>query len=390
MTEGTIIYIGGFELPDKNAAAHRVIANGKLLRDLGYNLCFVGISKEASYEHRKMYGFDCHAIAYPNSIYNWFKYITEFGKYRNILDSYKNVKAVICYNIPAASLFRTINYCRKREIKIYADCTEWYVAPKKGNFFARKVKAFDIKWRMNNLHLKMDGVIVISSFLNRFYEEKGLRTLQLPPLVDCDDAKFPVDIKPRTSKKLKLIYSGSPFSLTVGSDVKDRLDLIIKSLYEVAKTNPIFELTILGMDKDGFLQVFPDYGEKLSFLEDMVFFRGKVSHNLALQLLKESDFAIFLRDINLVSTAGFPTKFVEAISCGIPVLTNRNSNLQDYFVDGKNGFWINSQNEIEVTLSLLKVLNISEDELQELKRNAFNSRIFDYRSFKESFKKFLK
>ena len=31
MEKGTILYIGGFELPDKNAAAHRVLSNGKIL-----------------------------------------------------------------------------------------------------------------------------------------------------------------------------------------------------------------------------------------------------------------------------------------------------------------------------------------------------------------------
>ena len=35
-----IIYIGGFELPDKNAAAQRVIGNSKALRDLGYETVF--------------------------------------------------------------------------------------------------------------------------------------------------------------------------------------------------------------------------------------------------------------------------------------------------------------------------------------------------------------
>ena len=35
--KGTIIYYGGFSLPDKNAAANRVVSNGKIFKDLGYN-----------------------------------------------------------------------------------------------------------------------------------------------------------------------------------------------------------------------------------------------------------------------------------------------------------------------------------------------------------------
>ncbi len=41
----TILYIGNFDLPDKNAAAHRVLGNGCALRELGYKLVFVGASE---------------------------------------------------------------------------------------------------------------------------------------------------------------------------------------------------------------------------------------------------------------------------------------------------------------------------------------------------------
>ena len=40
MSKGSIIYIGGFELPDKNAAAHRVLNNAKIIRELGYEVFF--------------------------------------------------------------------------------------------------------------------------------------------------------------------------------------------------------------------------------------------------------------------------------------------------------------------------------------------------------------
>ena len=47
LEKGLILYVGGFELPDKNAAAHRVLSNGKLLRDLGYEVSFVGITHKS-------------------------------------------------------------------------------------------------------------------------------------------------------------------------------------------------------------------------------------------------------------------------------------------------------------------------------------------------------
>ena len=41
MTRGTFVYIGGFRLPDKNAAAHRVMSVAKNLQNLGYSITFL-------------------------------------------------------------------------------------------------------------------------------------------------------------------------------------------------------------------------------------------------------------------------------------------------------------------------------------------------------------
>ena len=51
-------------------------------------------------------------------------------------------------------------------------------------------------------------------------------------------------------------------------------------------------------------------------------------------IIKAIDSGILLkmglpRDTNIVTKAGFPTKFVESITCGIPVLTNKNSNIEE-------------------------------------------------------------
>ena len=37
---GTVIYVGNFEMPDKNAAAHRVLNNAKIFKELEYRVCF--------------------------------------------------------------------------------------------------------------------------------------------------------------------------------------------------------------------------------------------------------------------------------------------------------------------------------------------------------------
>ena len=43
---GTILYVGGFELPDWNAAAHRVVANAMIFRAIGYRVLLLGVTRE--------------------------------------------------------------------------------------------------------------------------------------------------------------------------------------------------------------------------------------------------------------------------------------------------------------------------------------------------------
>lgn len=45
MKTGTITYIGVFKLPDKNAAAHRGLSNGKALRDFGYTVVILDVAE---------------------------------------------------------------------------------------------------------------------------------------------------------------------------------------------------------------------------------------------------------------------------------------------------------------------------------------------------------
>ena len=70
MKKRTILYVGGFELPDKNAAAQRVLSVAKIFKSIGYNVIFLGIDKtidtKISIEEtkREYFGFGSWAIPY--------------------------------------------------------------------------------------------------------------------------------------------------------------------------------------------------------------------------------------------------------------------------------------------------------------------------------------
>src|ERR1035437_4142680 len=289
----TVLYIGGFELPDKNAAAQRVLANAKILRSLGYSVYFIGIDKLMETEIPlintiSVYeGFTYYKIKYPFSLWSWIKYLISI---KNIIEL-ENIGPthIIAYNYPSFALFKLKKYCSKKNIYLLADCTEWYEALG-GNIVFRIIKRLDVYFRMNVLHPKLDGIIVISKYLFDFYKTKSKNLIQLPPLVDLSMEKWKQSID-ENRNEVVLIYAGSP-----GLGNKDRIDKIIQALSIIKGSTDIeFEFIILGLTKNDYINTFGYKSFPLN-IENRVHFQGRVSHNDALKKIIKSDFEIFIRD----------------------------------------------------------------------------------------------
>lgn len=297
--KGTILYIGGFELPDMNAAAHRVLSNGKILKQLGYQVVFIGIDKslkaESNIKDTKKYiqGFDSWSIPYPNKINQWPGYLADIENTKTIFGMYNDVKLVIAYNYPALSLNRLMKYCKSNDCKIIADCTEWYSTKGAGIVF-KVLKGLDSFFRMRVIQKELDGIIVISTYLEKYYAQ-CCPTLRLPPLVDKDEEKWAYSNVNNHRDHLKFVFSG-----TIGMN-KDSIDMIIEVLSEFKDSNPfIFE--IIGTNKKEYLKKYPHHIQILDQLGGRVIFSGRKSHIESINILKASDFCIFVRENNF-STA---------------------------------------------------------------------------------------
>jgi glycosyltransferase involved in cell wall biosynthesis len=386
MNNGTVIYIGAFEFPDKNPATHRAVSNSKAIRELGYNVVFIGINNDNECIKKKYFGFDVYSRKYPENIIDWLKYITTYQFNLNIIRKYNDVKAIICYNSPSVSLFLLNKWGRKQNIKIIADCTEWYEVEKGEKGIKRYVKKIDIYCRMHLIHPKLYAVIAISSYIQDFYKMKGTKTIQIPPLTDTNDLKWHKD-SVTVSEYKNIVYVGVPFSL-ITKRQKDRIDILIQALLSSEQKNK-FIFHVVGCTKEDFLKFYPRFVEKLKGKDDIIKFYGKLPHKAAINKIKECDFCMFVRDNTLTNRAGFPTKFAEAISCGLPILTNRNSNVDDYLFEGVNGFFINNDTKEKLIKSLKKPLSLNQDELLKMKIEVYNSKLFDYRNYINEFKKIL-
>lgn len=370
-----VLYIGGFCMPDGNAAAQRVLGIAKALKTIGYEIRFSGLKREIDKPERSTAeDFEYINYPYPTSPGQWISYMTgRDSAIAEIKDFGPDI--VILYNHPAIAFEHITKYCHKNGIKVLADITEWY-EPKGGRLF-KAVKGFDVNRRMYKSHLKADGLICISSYLTDFYRNKDIKVIEIPPLVDIEQEKWhqPTNYDPDA---IHIVYAGSP-----GSS-KDRLDLVLSTMEDIVSAlGRKVKFEVFGITKEQYCKTWRDDQS-----HDFVIFNGRRPHKEVIKKLLGADFQIFLRPDNLPNKAGFPTKFVETVTSRSLPITNLSSNISKYIIDGKNGFVIKSMGSDSIKNTLEKALSLSRPELDALKMNIDTS-LFDYRKYAFKLNEFL-
>jgi glycosyltransferase involved in cell wall biosynthesis len=382
------VYIGGFELPDKNAAAQRVIAIAKILKDVGYNVYFIGTDKSLNtdvdlMETKSIFdGFVYYNRPYPKSLKEWYHYLCDIS-YKSLIEEI-NPSLIIAYNYPAVALNKFRKYCKENDIRLIADSTEW--GTPQGKLIFRLIKGFDTWYRMKIIHNQIDGIITISKYLYEYYSTRNNNVICIPPLVDKSmDKWIKGDLYKMNSSEIALVYAGSP-----GNGGKDRLDRIIHAVQIIFENyNLPIRLNIVGITKKQYFQFFKPNKLQLLSIDEFASFKGRLSHNDTLSIVKSSDFEIFVRNDNKTNNAGFPTKFVEAISCGTPVLTNLTSNIGMYLHNGVNGFSLDLSNDNTLCTTLYNAISVHRNDIFKMKEYCYNSRDFDYHTYLGDFTLFI-
>lgn len=328
-----ILYIGGFELPDRNAAAQRVVGIAKGFRALGHEVVFLNSLKkyeETSLRETEYFGFKCYEYKRESTK----DYLLSAKTAISMIEKVKP-DAVVAYNYPAVALERIRRYCKRNSIKCFADATEWYQAVGE-NAVYRVIKNLDTAYRMKVVQKRLDGVIAISRFLYDYYKD-SVKTVLIPPTVDLEDEKWIIDV-PKQEDVVSFVYAGVPSAL------KEKLDTIVSAIEMVSQKHKVI-LNVVGVTEQQFVEMYNWH----TGIPAAVKFWGRLEHKQVIEIVKKSDWAIILRDNNRVVKAGFPTKLVEAISCGTPVIVNRFSNVSDYI--GNNGIVLDNVRMLSNALS---------------------------------------
>jgi len=290
---------------------------------------------------------------------------------------------IVGYNYPALALYRINKMCTSRELLFMSDTTEWYESTGGGILF-NTIKWLDTSFRMRFVQPKSDGIITVSRYLTNFYTKRNCITVELPTLYDVSSLHH-IDVVSKKDDIVRLMYAGSAFNLSRidknRTNIKDRLDKIITMLYKVFKHKKNFTLDIYGLTQGNYLTVFPEHTDILLALEGHIMFHGRKPHVEIIQNIQKSDFTIFIRNIDRVIEAGFPSKFSESISYGTPVISNMISNIEPYAIEGKNSYTISLNDNEKQVGKMIEILSLNIDERKKMKKYCLENKIFDYRDY---------
>lgn len=398
-----ILYLGNFSFPLGNAAGKRVYGNGKLLQLIGYDVIYLGVSKNVKYgedllkSEETFDGFKYYNMPYAQKQVDWLKIFELYKKTKEFIKSINNkneLNCVIMYGSPSLSLYNLMiyRYLKSKGITVISDCVDWLTV-KTNNPIFNIVKKLDSEFQKRIINNKMDGLIVISKYLQDFYKNKNIPILVLPPLTSNNELQVSIEREQENEFIRKIVYAGQPFRKGIVikdlNNLKDRVDKTMILLNDAKKSGCKFEFDIFGFDKEDYLNAIPSHASIVHELGNSVKFNGVLSNQEVSTKIQESDFTLLYRDYNRDSNAGFPTKISESISLGIPVITTATSDIFEILEEEKHGIEI-SLNLFEAKGQLQKALKLPSSEIKRMKEFCKKENPFYFKNYHDVTVKFLK
>lgn len=352
-----VIYFGNLDYKNGFAAFNRVVGNSIILSKLGFcvDIYLTNICKESIHKNPTLYNRNINLCAKPfGGIKNYYSYKFYLKKIREKDD----IEAVFLYNMPSIPFYVILKECKRKNIKVISDTTEWYDTK---NFppFLKIIKKIDTSIRMRSLNKKVDGLILISDFLYNFYKNSHIPMIKVYPIMDYslgDNCCY----SETSSDKHKITFG------YIGNNTKGKDD--IDTILPIIANNPLLNLIYCGQPSA--------QSVKLYHKNPNILFLGKMDHAELVEYFKNIDFNIVVRKKTRANDAGFPTKFAESICYGVPVICNDFSDVKNIISKYRCGICLEGAEFKDLTIEDLNVFK-QNTKLKEAKKIFLSDRYLD-------------
>lgn len=374
--------------PSGSAGAVREYTLAAMLHEMGYSVIHIGANprfdenKNVSFVDNYSEGSNKTGLKGRVENYLLFDYRVE-RKFERLLEKGYSFDVILLTDLHVKLLKYFKCYCRKnKSCKLIYNVVEWYSKEH------HRLGIISPAYQNNNMTNKrvIDksvNVISISSYLHRYFTDKGILSCNIPFVLDSND------FRPEYAENQKCVisYIGRP------SNNKDHLKEMLEGVAALPQSSlEKLKLNIVGISENDIFNVFRLDACTLEKLRDTIHIYGLLPREEALRILKESDFTFLLRSNEMrYAKAGFPTKVCESLMYGIPVICNITSDLDKYIIDGSSGIVVQSENLDDIKRALLTALSLNRDQLLEMKKNARKvAEVYlDYRVYKSELRKIL-
>ena len=367
-----ILYVGRFTTP-KDAASLRVFGIAKALSEKGHNVEFL-CKEEYSQTDITENGFRYRYVfnkkeGKPALFYEWCTG-SRTAEIISKLTERSSVDAVILYNATIIETKKILSICKRRNILLYSDTTEWYEIGHGKNLLV-SLYALLVIARIRCCDKKLDGVIAISDYLNNYYQKRNIKSIKIPPLF-CYE---PQNAAANGNDMPTLLYAGNP-------GTKDELNIIIESVTDINSRESKVKLVFIGTPK-------PKNHQKLS--EHNIVFLPKCSNEEIIERLKKADFTFLFRRDATFAKAGYSTKLAESLYNGVPVLCNSIGGADLDIKDGYNGIKIKDLSADAIKKALNRALDLTDTGFKELKEHSaeFGKNNYYYKNYSDKLSRFF-
>lgn len=382
LNKGTIVYVGAFRFPDKDAAAKRVLGVGYVLREVGFQVVYAGgesgeIGKQTTngFDYYSQNELDRASVGVVQKITNFFDAGKNTVKWLSEYQKQNKIDKIIVYNSSNVFVSRISKFCKQNNIELIPDITEWYESSHlPGGKYG--LVAWDNFLKMKFTYPKFKKLIVISSFLKDHYQKTAERTVIVPPLI-FEKPAFAENLN-ATQATTNILYAGSPGR-------KDDLYTIVKLIQENPEPFSNLRLQVAGITQEQFEKV-----NSQQVTAKNIEFKGRISPQEVMELYQNAAFSVIIRPNERYANAGFPTKFVESLSAGVPIIATKTSDLGEFLTTEKNGYLMQNINEKEFYTILENIAKLNPEQIAQLKSNAKETSMkFEFEQYQSKLSEFL-
>ena len=397
--EKHVAFVGAYIMPDVTPAALRATGLARAAVEAGWNAEIIAAEVDEGglwlprASLRKFHGIPTVSAAEyggPRStrasrfLGGW----VTFGQgIRRALETRGGVplRAVISMGGYAPATLQLLPWSRRTRVPLVVDVVDWF-DPKHCVGGRYGLVRLQVELALRVLYKRAAGIIAIGSWLERYYLAAGCRVIRVPPTLDVNESKWERArrVPFGTTDVLRLGYAGTPGK-------KDDVALVLEAVRRVRDLGRRVELRVIGPSREQVLAQSRRVQDDVAALGYAVHFTGRQKHADVPAILAESSFSILMRPDARYAHAGFPTKVVESLAAGVPVIANLTSDIGEVIRDGVDGLHVTSYSPDSLTEALIRACDLGTERRQAMRLSAAQRarELFHYTVHAERLTEFL-